>query len=159
MLHILTDEQIDPDVAVAARKRCRGIQITTLFEWLDGHFVGASDEELLREASRQAMTLLSFDLKTIPPLLRAWGERGIDHGSSVDVARLEAALAGFGKPREDVPYRTEKSGVRGGIRSRSSPDRRLIDLDHLVDLVRSDDLFMRAGRQLRIVQHPGKALE
>ena len=85
MLHILTDEQIDPDVAVAARKRCRGIQITTLFEWLDRHFVGASDEELLREASRQAMTLLSFDLKTIPPLLRAWGERGIDHGGVIFV--------------------------------------------------------------------------
>ena len=85
MLNILNDEQIDPDVALAARKRCRGIQITTLFEWLDGHFVGASDEELLREASRQAMTLLSFDLKTIPPLLRAWGERGIDHGGVIFV--------------------------------------------------------------------------
>ena len=31
----------------------------------DGHFVGASDEEVLREAGRQGMTLLSFDLKTI----------------------------------------------------------------------------------------------
>ena len=83
MLRILTDEQIDPDVAAAARRR--GIQITTLFEWSDGHFVGASDEEVLREAARHAMTLLSFDLKTIPPLLRAWGERGIDHGGVIFV--------------------------------------------------------------------------
>ena len=83
MLHILTDEQIDPDVAAAARRR--GIQITTLFEWSDGHFVGASDEEVLREAARHAMTLLSFDLKTIPSLLRAWGERGIDHGGVIFV--------------------------------------------------------------------------
>ena len=103
MLHILTDEQIDPDVAVAARKRCRGIQITSLFDWLDGHFMGASDEELLREAARQAVTLLTFDLKTIPPLLRGWGERGIDHGGVIfvdnkrfaqnDISGISKALA------------------------------------------------------------------
>jgi len=85
MLHILTDEQIGPNVAVAAKRRCREISVVSLFDWLDGHFVGASDEELLREAARQEMTLLSFDLKTIPPLLRAWGERGIDHGGVIFV--------------------------------------------------------------------------
>lgn len=85
MLQILTDEQIDPNVAVAAKRRRREISIVSLFDWLDGHFVGASDEELLREAARQAMTLLTFDLKTIPPLLRAWGERGIDHGGVIFV--------------------------------------------------------------------------
>lgn len=85
MLHLLTDEHIDPDVAVAARKRCRGMQIVTLSDWVDGHFVGASDEEVLREAASQAMTLVTFDLKAIPPLLRAWGERGIDHGGVIFV--------------------------------------------------------------------------
>ena len=85
MLQILTDEQIDPNVAVAAKRRRREMSIVSLFDWLDGHFVGACDEELLREAARQAMTLLSFDLKTIPPLLRAWGERGIDHGGVIFV--------------------------------------------------------------------------
>jgi hypothetical protein len=85
MLQILTDEQIDPKVAVAVKRRRRDISIVSLFDWLDGHFVGASDEELLREAARQAMTLLSFDLKTLPPLLRAWGERRIDHGGVIFV--------------------------------------------------------------------------
>ena len=51
MLHILTDEQISPGLAVAARKLCRGIQITTLFEWMNGHFVTAPDGEILREAA------------------------------------------------------------------------------------------------------------
>ena len=49
----------------------------------DGHFLGASGEEILREVSRQQMTLLSSDLKTIPPLLRTWGELGIDHGGVI----------------------------------------------------------------------------
>jgi len=83
MLHILTDEQISPEVAVAARKLCRGIQIKTLFEWMDGHFVGSPDGEILREAAHQKITLLSFDLRTIPPLLRMWGEQGTDHGGII----------------------------------------------------------------------------
>src|ERR1019366_4986279 len=85
MLHIITDEQISPEVAVAARKLCRGLPITTLFEWVDGHFVGSPDEEILREAARQKMTLLSYDLRTIPPLLRTWGEQGIAHGGLIFV--------------------------------------------------------------------------
>lgn len=85
MLQILTDEQISPQVAVAARKLCRGIRITTVFEWMEGHFAGAPDEEILRETARQGLTLVSFDLRTIPPLLRAWGEQGIDHGGLIFV--------------------------------------------------------------------------
>ena len=96
MLHILTDEQIDPDVAAAARKRCRGIQITTLYEWLEGHFVGASDEDLLQEAARQGMTLLTFDLKTFPPLLRIWAERGTDHAGAIFVDNKSFAQNDFG---------------------------------------------------------------
>jgi hypothetical protein len=85
MLHILTDEQISPEVAVAAGRLCRGVPITTLFEWMDGHFVGAPDGEILREAARQKMTLLSFDLRTIPALLRTWGEQGTAHGGLIFV--------------------------------------------------------------------------
>jgi hypothetical protein len=85
MLQILTDEQISPAVALAARKLCRGIQITTLFDWMDGHFVSSPDGEILREAARQKLTLVSFDRRTIPPLLRVWGEQGIAHGGLIFV--------------------------------------------------------------------------
>jgi hypothetical protein len=85
MLRILMDEQISPDVAIAARKLCRGIDILTLLEWMQGHFISAADGEILREAARQKLTLVSFDLRTIPPLLRAWGEQGLDHGGLIFV--------------------------------------------------------------------------
>ena len=96
MLHILTDEHISPEVAVAARKLCRGIQITALFEWLEGHFVGSPDGEILREAARQKMTLLSFDLRTIPALLRTWGEQGTDHGGLIFVDEKSIAQSDIG---------------------------------------------------------------
>lgn len=115
MLQIFTDEQIDPDVAVAAKKRCRGILVISLFDWLDGHFVSASDEEVLREAARQGMTLLSFDLKTIPPLLRAWGERGVDHGGVIlvdnksfaqnDISGISKALVELWKLQGKLDWR------------------------------------------------------
>ncbi len=85
MLQFLTDEQITPDVVVAAKVRCRELSAVSLLHWMDGHFVSASDEEVLREAARQGLTLVSFDLKTIPMLLRKWGERGIDHGGVIFV--------------------------------------------------------------------------
>lgn len=85
MLLILTDEQIAPEISTTAQKRCPGIRITTIFDCMEGHFVGAPDEEILREASRQSMTLLTFDLRTFPPVLRRWGEEGVDHGGVIFV--------------------------------------------------------------------------
>jgi hypothetical protein len=38
---------------------------------------------VLREAHKQRLTLVTFDLKTIPPLLRLWAEQGIDHGGVI----------------------------------------------------------------------------
>jgi hypothetical protein len=114
MLHVLTDEHISPEVAVAARKLCRGIQITTLFQWMNGHFVSSPDGEILREAARQKMTLLSFDLRTIPPLLRTWGEQGTDHGGLIfideksilqsDIGGMARALCELWKLLGDVDW-------------------------------------------------------
>jgi hypothetical protein len=114
MLKILTDEQINLKVAAAAKKRCRAISIVSLFDWLDGHFVGASDEELLKEAARRSVTLVSFDLKTISPLLRDWGERGIDHGGVIfvdnktfaqnDISGISKALASLWELRGRVGW-------------------------------------------------------
>ena len=74
MLQFLTDEQISPAVARQAPGRCRGIKIQAIHNWQGGHFLSASDEVVLREANKQKLTLVTFDLKTIPPLLRLWAE-------------------------------------------------------------------------------------
>ena len=83
MLQLLTDEQISPAVARHAPSRCRGIAIKAIQSWEGGHFLSATAEVVLREAHKQKLTLVTFDLKTIPPLLRVWAEQGIDHGGVV----------------------------------------------------------------------------
>jgi len=72
---------------------------------MDAHFVGASDDEVLRKTSRQGLTLLLYDLKTISTLLRAWGERGGDHGGVIFVDNKSFAqndISGISKALVDL---------------------------------------------------------
>jgi hypothetical protein len=83
VLQLLTDEHISPAVAVQAPNHCRGINIQSIHTWENGHFLGAAHEVLLSEAYSRKLTLVTFDLRTIPPLLRLWAEQGIDHGGVI----------------------------------------------------------------------------
>lgn len=117
MLRLLTDEQISPAVAKEARKRLRRIDIVAMRDWEGGHFLAASDEMVLQEAHKQKLTLVTFDLRTIPPLLRLWAEHGIDHSGVIlmdnrtfaqnDIGGLVDALCSVWKARADLEWRNE----------------------------------------------------
>ena len=96
MLRLLTDEQISPSVAEAARRRCPRIHVTCLRDFGQGHMLSASDELVLRAAYADALTLVSYDLRTIPPLLRRWAEQGIEHGGVVLVDETTIRQADIG---------------------------------------------------------------
>ncbi|MHB9008745.1 MAG: DUF5615 family PIN-like protein [Limisphaerales bacterium] len=114
MLRLLTDEQISPAVARQASARCPGLQLESIQVWEGGHFLGASDEVVLQEAHRRQLTLVTFDLRTIPPLLRQWAEQGIDHSGVIlvdeqtlaqnDVGGLIAALGAVWKVHRDLDW-------------------------------------------------------
>ena len=114
MLRLLTDEQISPAVARQATSRCRGVSIAPIRSWERGHFLGASDELVLQEAHKQRLTLVTFDLRTIPPLLRRWAEQGIDHSGVIlvdeqtlapnDISGLVAALCAVWKEQGNTDW-------------------------------------------------------
>ena len=79
MLRFLLDEHISPVVAEQAKRKCTGIDILTIHHWRKGHFLGAKDSVFLPEAIREGFTLVSYDQRTIRPLLRDWIEQGVDH--------------------------------------------------------------------------------
>ena len=83
MPQLLTDEHISPAVARQAPSRCRGIRIQAIHGGEGGHFLSAPEEVVLREAPKQRLTLVTLDLKTIPPLLRLWAEQGTDHSGVI----------------------------------------------------------------------------
>jgi hypothetical protein len=85
MLKLLLDEHISPDVAEGLHRKQKSFPVTCLAEWEHGHFMGLADDVLLMEAATQKLTLVTYDRRTIPPLLKAWSEAGRDHGGIIFV--------------------------------------------------------------------------
>jgi hypothetical protein len=114
VLRLLTDEQMSPAVARQAPSRCRGIRILAMQGWEGGHVLSASDELVLLEAHKQKLTLVTFDLRTIPSLLRLCAEHGMDHSGVIlvddqtvaqhDIGGLVAALCAVWKAQRDMDW-------------------------------------------------------
>jgi hypothetical protein len=81
---LLLDAHIDPKVASALRKR--GIDAVALRDWREGAFLFASDEVVLRAAAGEARALVTYDVSTIPMLLRLLAESEVDHAGVVFVS-------------------------------------------------------------------------
>jgi hypothetical protein len=95
-LKLLLDEHVSPDVATALCHRQKDAVIICLAEWEGGRFMGQPDELLLREAAVQKLTLVTYDRKTIPPLLKIWAEAGRVHGGVLFVDEKTIPPPDFG---------------------------------------------------------------
>jgi len=56
-----------------------------MVEWENGEFLGQQDSVCLQEASAQGLTLVTYDRRTIPPLLKVWAEEERKHGGVIFV--------------------------------------------------------------------------
>jgi hypothetical protein len=96
MLKLLLDEHISPSVATGLRRRHRAVEIGSMVEWENGRFLGQDDHACMREAAAQKLTLVTYDRRTIPPLLKNWAEEGRTHGGVIfvdaDIGALVLAL-------------------------------------------------------------------
>jgi hypothetical protein len=85
MLKLLLDEQISPDVARGLRRANRAIVVHAMAEWEEGNFLGQDDAACLKEAAVRQLSLVTYDRRTIPPLLKTWAEAGRRHGGVIFV--------------------------------------------------------------------------
>ena len=69
-----------------------------------------------------------------------------------ETARLEAAHFRFGQLGEQIADQVEQFDVRGRIRPRRAADRRLVDVDRLVEMLEPGDPCVRAGLSFALVQ-------
>ena len=107
MLKLLLDEHISPDVARGLRRRDRTITVHAMTEWEGGNFLGQEDAACLKDATAQRLTLVTYDRRTIPPLLKGWAEAGIHYAGVIfvddktfapsDIGGLVLALASLVK--------------------------------------------------------------
>lgn len=96
MLAFLLDDHVSPDVADGLRQRQKGVVVHCLAEWEAGRFMGLPDDMLLKAAHAQKLTLVTYDLKTIPPLLKLWAEAGQDHSGVIFVDQKTIPSSDFG---------------------------------------------------------------
>ena len=69
-----------------------------------------------------------------------------------EAAGRVAVHARFRQLREEVADEVEELGVGGGVRARRAPDRALVDVDHLVDLLQALDPIVRSHRAVAAVE-------
>ncbi len=96
MASFLLDENISPVVAEQILHKAPEAAIVSIHHWRDGEFMGAEDEILLEAAAEEGFTLVTFDLSTIRPLLKAWAEEQRTHGGVVFIDDKYIAGNDFG---------------------------------------------------------------
>src|SRR5438874_2486201 len=96
MLSFLLDQQISGEVAEQVRAKRPEITIVSLYDWRGGVFVGSADDVVLRAAAEDGLTLVTYDRKTIPPILVEWGISGVSHTGVVFVDNRTIASNDFG---------------------------------------------------------------
>lgn len=108
MLSFLLDQQISPEVAEQVRARHPEIPIQSLYEWREGTFIGVADALILQAATQDNLTLVTYDRKTIPPVLVEWGTSGTDHAGVVFVDNHTIASNDFGRLVRGLIYYWEQ---------------------------------------------------
>lgn len=96
MLRLLLDEHISPRVAEGLRRRDPSVVVHAMANWEHGNFLGQDDSACLMEAARQRLTLVTYDRRTIPRLLKTWAESGRRHGGVIFVDEKSIAPADVG---------------------------------------------------------------
>jgi len=96
MLKFLLDEHISPGVAESLRRRHRSLAAICMVEWERGEFVGQPDWACLEQAAAEGWTLVTYDRRTIPPLLKNRAEEGRKHGGVIFVDEKTIAPSDHG---------------------------------------------------------------
>ena len=110
MLKLLLDEHM-PTVADGLRRRNRPLVVSCMVEWEEGEFLGQQDTACLQQAAAQGLTFVTYDRRTIPPLLKAWAEEERKHGGVIFVDEKTISpsdIGGLVRALSDLSRKTAK---------------------------------------------------
>ena len=96
MLIPLLDENISRVIARQIAVRRPEIGIRSIFEWRGGSLRNRPDELILQAATEDDLTLVTYDLQTIRPLVAEWAASGITHAGVIFVDERTIPSDNFG---------------------------------------------------------------
>jgi hypothetical protein len=124
MLKLLPDEHISAKVANGVYRRNRSPVVRPMVQWENGNFLGKEDSVCLLEAAKQGLTLVTYDRRTIPPLLKLWAEEARSHGgvifvdektiSPADIEGVVHALIALAREAGDMNWTNRVYFLRSG---------------------------------------------
>ena len=82
--------------ALAERLRRHQVDCLALAEWLGGDYLDAPDDLLLEAALNEQRVLVSADCRTLPILVKDWGESKRHHAGIVLIDGRSQCLADIG---------------------------------------------------------------
>lgn len=82
-MRLLLDEHVA--LAVARGVVSAGVEAVALRDWQSGAYFQLPDDVILQAAHAAGWIMVTYDMRTIPPLLKGWGEQGRSHGGVVFV--------------------------------------------------------------------------
>jgi len=85
VLRFLLDEHVSLEVAVQIQKKRPDIPILPLQDREEGVYRGVDESPWLHGTFQQSLTLVTFDRRSIEPLLYSMAEQSISHGGIVFV--------------------------------------------------------------------------
>ncbi len=83
MLSLLLDEHIPPRVALKLVARHPEMVVHSVSIWLAGTYLGAPDWELILAATASGLTLVTYDQRTLVPLVKLLADHGLSHSGIV----------------------------------------------------------------------------
>ena len=81
-----------------------------MVQWESGNFLGKEDSVWLLEAAKQRLTVVTYDRRTIPPLLKLWAEEERSHGGVIFVDEKTISPADIGEIGRALISLTNEAG-------------------------------------------------
>lgn len=118
MLKLLLDEHVSPQTARGLRRRFPRLRVFPLSEFERGRLLGCDDINCLRVAAAHGLTLVTYDRRTIPPLLKIWAEEGASHSGVIFVDEKTIApsdIGGLGNALSELVRATQRQDWAGRV--------------------------------------------
>ncbi|MEL6493005.1 MAG: DUF5615 family PIN-like protein [Cyanobacteria bacterium J06634_6] len=111
MLSFLLDEHISPEVSIQIQSKNPSITVRTLQRWKGGQHLGVSDKALLELAKAHSLTLVTYDVTTIPPLLnRLYSNGEFSHSGIIFISAKTIAPDNIGLLTRELLSIWDKTG-------------------------------------------------